>query len=140
MKIEIDSNYIIVLEDDVLLETVVSKIIHSIDPSVKIVWFTDGSQAIDFIIKSAELPEMILLDILLPGKIDGLRYQERIQQMNEPIPTVFMSSLSRVGFDKLMRKRNRDLPFIGKPLIENQAKRVIEICLSQSGHGMPKVA
>jgi CheY-like chemotaxis protein len=140
MKFEINSNYILVVEDDVQLETTVKKIVSSIDPELKIVWFTDGERALEFLIKSSELPRMILLDLLLPGRIDGLRLHELVTQMEEPTPIAFMSSLSRSGFSQATRSRYRDLLFIGKPLVENQARRMIEICLSQSNKGLLKVA
>jgi FixJ family two-component response regulator len=119
-------NYVLVLEDDKSLEKQIRHIFLKTDPSVEVKWFSDFGEAREFLRHAKETPRLMLLDIFLPGKRDGLNLSDELVSEGIQIPTIFMSSLSTVGFMKAMRKRDQLFPYLEKPFDEGDAKRIFK--------------
>ncbi|MBU0765124.1 MAG: PAS domain S-box protein, partial [Bacteroidetes bacterium] len=82
-----NSRKVIVVEDDKLLATVFSMFLKELGHDLT-GFFTDGTRAIEKC--EEELPDVILMDIHIPGEIDGIRAAEIIQEKYD-IPVIFIT-------------------------------------------------
>lgn len=71
--------------------------------------FSDGAQVLDALV--SEIPDLILLDIMLPG-ISGFEVQSRIKEKN--IPVIFLTARTNVN-DKLLGLELGADDYITKP-------------------------
>ncbi|MDZ7962977.1 MAG: ATP-binding protein [Aulosira sp. DedQUE10] len=119
-----DSPRILIVEDEVLiareLETNLMRLGYTI---VGIA--VDGAEAIA---KVAELqPDLILMDIVLSGDIDGIEAVEQIHQ-TAPIPVIYISAYDDEAI--LQRaKATQPLGYLIKPFNERVLRTTIEIAL-----------
>lgn len=125
-------NYVLVVDDDPTLEKQIRKILLKIDPELKCVWLQESAQALNFLSRNLEAPRLYLLDVFLPGRVDGLGLLGTLENAQDQTPVVFMSSLSQTGFLKATRKRSFAPPFLEKPLHEGEARRLIKHALDKS--------
>ncbi len=73
-----------------------------------------------------EVPNLVLLDIILPGTIDGIATAERFQHLN--IPVVYMTS--NLDDQLFERARNTEpLAYLTKPLHDGELNRAIQLAL-----------
>lgn len=89
------SGPIIVIEDDADDQELLEEIFTSLKYPNKIVFFSDGYKALDFIVKTDVQPFLILSDINMP-KIDGFELRRKIHNNEELrvkcIPYLFFTS------------------------------------------------
>ncbi len=80
---------------------------------------------------AAKAPNLVLLDIVLPGGIDGIATAEQFQQLN--IPVIYMTGHADDElFDRA--RRTEPLAYLLKPLRSGDLNRVIQLALfKQSG-------
>ena len=87
---------IIVLEDDMEDQELLREVFTEMGILEKIVFFTDGGKALDFLIATEEQPFLILSDINLPG-MTGLQFQQKVNEneylRKKSIPLVFMTTV-----------------------------------------------
>ena len=113
---------IVMLVDDNPMENMVNgQLITSSGFAKKINTFQSGKDMLDFLrtASEAELPEVIFLDIIMPG-MDGFQFMDEFEKLDENIrkrcKVVMLSSsdsfkdLNRANKNKLVRK------FLNKPL------------------------
>ena len=75
-----------------------------------------GEEAVEM--ARSENPDLILMDIHLSGKMDGIDATEEIQRFKN-IPVIFMTGYSRLEYTERARKLN-PLGYFNKPLeVEN---------------------
>jgi len=72
-------------------------------------------------------PALILMDIVMPGKIDGIKAAELIKEESD-IPVVFLTAY---GDDKFIQRAKKVEPmgYIIKPYHENELRAAVEIAL-----------
>ena len=88
-------------------------------------WATSGEDAIAEAEKSS--PDLVLMDIRLKGKVDGIEAAEQIREKND-IPVVFVTALA--DDDTLDRAKVADpFGFILKPFSERDLHSTIELAL-----------
>ncbi len=75
---------------------------------------------------AAAAPNLVLLDIVLPGPIDGIAAAERFQHLN--IPVVYMTGYSDI---RLFERARQTEPFayLTKPLRDSELNRVVQLAL-----------
>jgi len=71
-------------------------------------------------------PNLVLLDVVLPGTIDGIAVAEQLQRLN--IPVVYMTGYSD---DRLFHRARHTEPqaYLAKPLNDGELDRVVQLAL-----------
>ncbi len=68
---------IIVIEDDMDDQEILSEIFTGLNYANEVIFFGDGEKALDYLLKSPEEPFLILSDINMP-KLNGIELREKI--------------------------------------------------------------
>jgi CheY-like chemotaxis protein len=88
---------VIVIEDDTDDKDFLTEIFQKLNYQNKILFFSDGQQALDYLNNSDELPFLILSDINMP-KLNGFALREKLKTdsklSNKCIPYLFFSTAS----------------------------------------------
>ncbi len=93
---------------------------HGYDVSVA----EDGQKALEQI--SGTAPDLVLLDVVLPGAIDGIAVAQHLQQLN--IPVVYMTGYSDHRlFDRA--QQTEPYAYLSKPLQDGELHRVVQLAL-----------
>lgn len=92
----LEEKRVLVVEDDFDVRDAVSFLLE--DLGMRVLTAGDGREAIDLLRTATELPDLILLDLMMPN-MNG--YQFRSEQTNDPrlasIPVVVFSADGRIG-------------------------------------------
>ncbi len=84
----------------------------------------DGEKAIEE--ATATLPNLVLVDILLPGSIDGIEAAQQLRQLN--IPVIYITGHSSAQLFERARQ-TEPLAYLIKPLQSTELNRVIQLAL-----------
>lgn len=123
---------ICVIDDDDIYQFTITKILSSIKMNKKILLFSDGEEALDFMIDNlysdSELPDVIFLDINMPI-MDGFQFMEEYvklkPKLNKEI-TIYMVSSSVDPVDIAKAKSISDISdYIIKPIEVKQLKAIM---------------
>jgi PAS domain S-box-containing protein len=121
---------ILIVEDEAIIALSLSQALRKIGYEV-LTHFSEGESAIEYLSKHKsgidELPDLILMDIMLLGKMDGTETAEVIKNKFK-IPVVFLTALSgEMIFEKA--KVTEPYAYIIKPFNERELQMSIEIAL-----------
>ncbi len=85
---------IVVVEDDLDLRSIYTELLNH--GGCEAIGFSDGQSALQALQKAEVKPDLILLDVMLPGEMNGERFLQRLaEQPNvEPVPVVLVSALA----------------------------------------------
>ena len=88
---------IIVIEDDIEDQEILTHVFKNLDYPNEVIFFSDGQDALDFLVASKEKPFLILSDINMP-KLSGFQLRDKIHT-NEKltlkcIPYLFFTTAS----------------------------------------------
>lgn len=90
-----NDNIIVIIEDDVDDQEILKEVFESLSYPNKIIFFSDGQSALDFLNKTEVIPFLILSDINLP-KLDGFALRNKIKMdaalQVKCIPYIFFST------------------------------------------------
>jgi response regulator RpfG family c-di-GMP phosphodiesterase len=115
---------ILVVEDDYLIGAYIQDTLEKFNYSVSTVVPT-GEEAVDYAVNHS--PDLILMDIHLAGKIDGIEAARQIHEKQD-YPIVYLSAHSDAGvLDRA--KITEPLGFIVKPFQEQDLNTTIEMAL-----------
>ena len=92
--------------------------------------FASGEDLLDHLGQS-ELPDLIVMDIGLDGKIDGIETARRVRQRHD-VPVIFVSSYAD-DQRKAKAKEISPFPFIVKPIVESSFMETIGSALELNG-------
>jgi len=124
MEAMVPQRSILVVEDEALVARDVQNRLISQGYGIA-GWATSGEDAIAEAEKSS--PDLVLMDIRLKGKVDGIEAAEQIREKND-IPVVFVTALA--DDDTLDRAKVADpFGFILKPFSERDLHSTIELAL-----------
>lgn len=88
---------VVIIEDDMDDQELLTEIFQKLNYPNKIIFFSDGEEALDHIRSSKDAPFLILSDINLP-KLDGFALREKLKTdaslSNKCIPYLFFSTAS----------------------------------------------
>lgn len=120
-----------IVDDDDIYRFTIMKTIQALNLSAKILVFTDGEQALDYITKNigndALLPSVILLDVNMPV-LDGFGFMSEYSKLIPELPNkinIFMISSSINPADV---NRAKSIPevtdYIVKPIVVGKLVRI----------------
>ncbi len=112
---------IIIIEDSKLHQQKIKNIISELDYQVSKV-FAYGEEAVDYIINQGNHPDLVIIDIILKGEIDGYQVAQRIN-LESNIPFIFLTAhLDRIDeFGASV--------YLNKPFNKEELKNNIELAL-----------
>ncbi|WP_178985459.1 response regulator [Winogradskyella helgolandensis] len=123
---------ICIIDDDDIYQFTITKILQSLKLNKKIIAFSDGEEALDFMIANLynddELPDVIFLDINMPI-MDGFQFMEEYVKLkpkwNKKI-TIYMVSSSVDPVDIEKANKISDISdYIIKPIKPNELKSIM---------------
>jgi CheY-like chemotaxis protein len=124
---------ILVVEDEVVIALRLEQMLTKMGYNVIGVSYS-GEEALEKIRNLR--PEIILMDIILPGKLDGIAIAEIVKsELN--IPVIFLTAFSE---DNIIERSEREEPFgyISKPFHDHEIKAAIEVALYKKEKQYPK--
>ncbi|MBA6314626.1 response regulator [Cellulophaga baltica] len=131
-------NFFIVDDDDIYQFTVI-KTIKALNLAKKIIAFSDGEEALDFMIKNLhkdeELPDVILLDINMPI-MDGFQFMEEYVKIKPKLGkkiTIYMvsSSVDTVDIERA-KKISEISDYIIKPIKKGELKAIVDKLIDEN--------
>lgn len=116
---------VLIVEDDMLLSLVEERLIQKLGHNV-VGKVTTGKEAIE---KSKELsPDLIMMDIILKGEMDGIEAMEKIREESE-VPVIYLSGNSdRYNFERAKKTQFTD--YLVKPITSKDLKEPMDIAFS----------
>ncbi|MDZ7716678.1 MAG: response regulator [Balneolaceae bacterium] len=116
---------VLIVEDDMLLSLVEERLIQKLGHNV-VGKVTTGKEAIE---KSKELsPDLIMMDIILKGEMDGIEAMEKIREESE-VPVIYLSGNSdRYNFERAKKTQFTD--YLVKPITSKDLKKPMDIAFS----------
>lgn len=116
---------VLIVEDDMLLSLVEERLIEKMGHKV-IAKVGSGKEAIE---KAKELkPDIILMDIILKGDVDGIQAMEEIRKHSN-VPVVYLSGNSdRFNYERAKKTGFTD--YLVKPITSNDLYRPFEKAFS----------
>jgi len=123
---------ICVIDDDDIYQFTITKILESIKLSKKILLFSDGEEALDFMVNNLyndeELPDVIFLDINMPI-MDGFQFMEEYVEIKHKLNKeiiIYMVSSSVDPVDIAKAKEISDVSdYIIKPIKAGQLRTIM---------------
>ncbi|WP_179353604.1 response regulator [Winogradskyella vidalii] len=124
---------ICVVDDDDIYQFTISKTLQSLKLTKKIMFFSDGEEAISFLIENLycedQLPDIIFLDINMPI-MDGFQFMEEYVQLKPKLDKkiiIYMVSSSIDPVDIAKAKSISDISdYIIKPIQKGELKAIME--------------
>ncbi len=111
------------VEDDEVLAASVAGLLRA--EGLQALTATDGASALERIAHGAPAPDVLIMDVNLPGEMDGADVaQEICHALGHVVPTIFLSGqLSNVGMPWLP---GAPLLFVSKPIEADVLVKVVE--------------
>ena len=125
---EKNMNTIVVVDDEVVIAMGLKERLAAMGYDV-IGLAHSGDEAVE---KAMNLrPDLILMDIMIPGDLDGIQVAEKVKTKLD-IPVIFLTAYSE---DKTIDRAKQAEPYgyIVKPFQDRELKAAIEYILSQTG-------
>jgi CheY-like chemotaxis protein len=130
---------ICIVDDDNIYQFTVVKTLELLDFEKKIVVFSDGEEALEFLLskldENDEIPDVIFLDINMPI-MDGFQFMEEYGKIKSQLgkkTTIYMVSSSVDPVDIEKAKRISDVSdYIIKPIKPGKLKSVMEKLIAEN--------
>lgn len=90
---------VLVIDDSEGDQLLTAMAIKGLKPDIKIIKAYDGQEALNILETTQSRPDLILLDINMPG-MDGMEFLEKYNENNDASSVVVMLSSSNQGSDK----------------------------------------
>jgi len=123
---------IAIIDDDEIYRYVILKTMQSSDISKRNLVFTNGEQALHFIVENldnaGELPDMILLDMNMPV-MDGFAFMEEYAKLVPKISKKIIVIIISSSINPLDIERARSIPgitdYMSKPIVPGKLIRTL---------------
>ncbi len=131
---EIDKLLFILIDDDILSNVLLTKLIEKVFNNVDVVVINNFTDSISVIEKQEKKIDLIFLDINL-GNDNGWQLLDKINELyskkDKELPKVIMLSNSVFEGDKLRAKKYSNIiQFISKPMLVNELKLILNTYFS----------
>jgi DNA-binding response OmpR family regulator len=124
------SRRFLVIEDDPGCETVITRVLSSIDPQAVIDSEESAEQALETLERRAQTGDqaydLIIADIFLSGKVTGLDFWQKYRDEHPDIPILFISSLPVNRFFETIGRNTIAPAYLPKPFHAGEAKQIIK--------------
>lgn len=97
--------HVVHLEDDGPLREILRVAFQAANPNIDLHQFIDSDAALAYIQKNVNDIQLFVLDIRVPGQMDGLELAEKIRELNAPAPIVLTSAFTAPAREKLTQLR-----------------------------------
>lgn len=124
---------ILVVDDDRDIEKQVRHILKGCLPQADCFWVKSGSEAYHMLKSGLLIPDLVLIDIFMPGQLDGFSLLQKLPSLKVEAPVVMISNLSQLGYHKLTRTLPFAPPFLEKPFDELDVQATLAGLLNRSG-------
>ena len=121
---------IIIVEDQIVVQreiaaTLLNAGYHLIDP------FDTGEAALEYLSKTTNIPDLVLMDIILAGELNGIETAIKINQKYR-IPVVYLTDQTAHEY---FAKAKETFPknYLTKPFLSHQLSYAIELALTKTG-------
>ena len=122
-----DKTQILVVEDDLIVAQSIKSHLNTLGyhvPALK----ANGKAAVE---KAKEVqPDLVLMDIKLPGKMDGIQAAEEIRKFNKSIPIIALTAYALAGDKAKLMNKNFD-DYISKPISPADLKKLLSTYYSK---------
>jgi two-component system response regulator AlgR len=105
---------ILVVDDELLARERLLRLLRQLVPQAKLSEAATGTQALECV--SAETPDLLLLDIRMPG-LDGIEVARRLQDMEQAPAIIFCTAYDRYALAALQQQA---VAYLLKPVREEQ--------------------
>ncbi len=123
------TNKILVVEDDICLSHIITRIFKSIEPQPEIHWVCSAEEA-DIKIKENDANySLIIADYTLNGDQTGIDLWNNCLKKYPKIPFMMISSLTISMFFDLIGPNKISPPFLPKPFYTGEFRQMIEALL-----------
>lgn len=117
--------HILHLEDDGPLREVLKLALTSVEPELTMQQFTNADFALDYVADHLDEIDLYILDIRVPGKLDGLAFAEQLRKMGAIRPIVITSAYQKPNTNWLTSVQ---CEWMSKPWhILNAAQKIIPL-------------
>jgi DNA-binding NtrC family response regulator len=87
--------HVVQIEDDKPLKEILKVTLEAAEPKLNLNQFISGDEALPYIQQNLENIDLIIVDIRLPGNMNGIQIAEHIRQLNYKGNMVLTSAYSR---------------------------------------------
>ena len=95
--------YIVHVEDEKPLKDILKTTLAAFDPNIKMVQFTTAEDALVYLEQHSGAIDLFILDIRLPGPMNGVQLAEKIRVLKCASNIVITSAFSRPSQDVMTR-------------------------------------
>jgi DNA-binding NtrC family response regulator len=124
---------LLIVEDDVDLQTILVRIVRSVDRDLRVDWAVNARQAVRLLVRRSY--QAILADCMLDGRRSGEALQEVCTSLQPRAPFALMSALPAPEAPAGARP-----PFLRKPFSTAGCRQFVANLLAASRSGVPKHA
>lgn len=119
---------ILLVEDDSAIREALFLVLENEGYVVSVV--TNGREALDWLRAATRLPDLILLDLMMP-EMDGIEFRK--VQMSDPklalVPVIMLTASPKLATD-LNAHSDANLKILPKPLVIESLVEAVEACAS----------
>ena len=120
---------VLIVEDDLSLNPILTQVFHSIDPLLNVDWVTSAEEGLERIRTTPYT--MVVADYSLAGNGTGLDLWDYCKDDIRKIPFVVVSSIALDRYFRLVGNRVSP-PFLAKPIYIGEAKQIFKAALDYS--------
>ncbi len=121
--------YVVHLEDDGPLREILKVAFQATDPNVNLKQFISGDEVMAHIKPNIQLIDLFVLDIRVPGSIDGLGVARKIRELGSDAPIILTSAYRQPDRDLVETLK---LEWMSKPWhIMEIAQRLVKLARDQ---------
>ena len=91
------------LEDDGPLREIFRVAMEAYDPNIQCVQFISSDELLEFNAENQDIIDAYVLDIRVPGKLNGFEVAEHLRELNITKPIIVTSAYKRPDQEELMR-------------------------------------
>lgn len=103
---------IVHMEDEGPLREIMNIALQSADPNLKIEQFNDSDSAVNFISENIDNITLFLLDVRVPGALDGMQVAKKIRELGSERPIVITSAYRK---PKKLQLEDIEAQWMAKP-------------------------
>lgn len=102
--------HVVQIEDDKPLKEILKVTLEAAEPKLNLHQFISGDEAIPYIRQNMETIDLIIVDIRLPGELNGVQIAELIRGLNYAGNMVLTSAYARPNSEVLKTLRSEFYP------------------------------